>query len=269
MPTNSRKFILDHLIALGAVLLVNYLSVALPLNGRTPGELSDQYPNFFVPAGLTFSIWGVIYGWLLVWVGFQIVAYFSASILTKLHNSLERIGYWFVVACGLNIAWLFAWHWELVGLSLLVMIGLFLVLMRINLRLYPAETAFERWLVHLPFGIYLGWISVALIANTTALLVSIGWSAWGIKEVSWAATLVSVGIVQAAYMILQRHNLGYGLAVSWALFGIYLKRIDLQEGKGLGVFALCGCIALLLIIVLRWKWLMRLGAAAGSGRSNH
>ena len=256
MPTNSRKFVLDHILALLAVLGVNYLAVALPLNGNTPGDLSDKYPNLFVPAGITFSIWGLIYTWLMVWVVLQVIALYRASLMTKLHNSLQRIGYWFVISCALNIAWLLAWHWEILWLSLLIMAALFLVLLKINLAIWPPENRLERNLAHIPFGIYFGWISVALIANASAFLVGVGWDGFGFKEVTWAAIMVSIGIVQAAYVVLHTDNPGYGFAVAWALLGIYLKRVQEQEAPGLGILALSGAGALLVIMALRWRRLI-------------
>ena len=63
MNVSKRRILFAILNITGFVIVVavNVLAVRLPLNGSTPQQISDQYPNLFVPAGLTFSIWGIIY----------------------------------------------------------------------------------------------------------------------------------------------------------------------------------------------------------------
>ena len=50
-----------NIVLFAGMIVMNYLANALPLNNKTTGELSDSFPNLFVPAGITFSIWGIIY----------------------------------------------------------------------------------------------------------------------------------------------------------------------------------------------------------------
>ena len=120
----TRNLIWANVLAFLATLTVNYLSNSLPLNGKTPGELSDQYPNLFVPDGATFSIWGIIYTWLLVWIIWQVVALFSARAAAQVLPSVQKIGWLFVATCAANILWLFSWHWGLLGVSVVVMVNL-------------------------------------------------------------------------------------------------------------------------------------------------
>jgi hypothetical protein len=140
----TRSYILINILAFCAVLFVNYLSAALPLNGKTPGQLSDQYPNLFVPAGLTFSIWGIIYLWLMAWVAVQAVALFHEKTYANIAPGIEKIGFWFAVTCALNIAWLFAWHWEMIPLSVVVMVVLLAVLWRLFYRRDAVEWFHRR-----------------------------------------------------------------------------------------------------------------------------
>jgi hypothetical protein len=266
MQLAPRTLALINIISLGAVLTVNYLSNALPLNGKTPGELSDQYPNLFVPAGLTFAIWGVIYTWLLVWGVWQLVALFHSPTLRRITPALEKTGPLFISTCLYNIVWLLAWHWEQVLLSVLVMCMLFLRLVRINNQSrvgFSATTAWEKWVMHAPFGIYWGWISIALIANVTAFLVKNNWSGFGQPESFWAIVMIGSGTLLAGIVVWTRNNIFYGLAVAWALYGIYLKRssipadsvtpLELANSQLVGVAALSCLVAVLLAVALRTK----------------
>jgi hypothetical protein len=256
----TRSYILINILAFCAVLFVNYLSAALPLNGKTPGQLSDQYPNLFVPAGLTFSIWGIIYLWLLAWVAVQAVALFHEKTYANIAPGIEKIGFWFAITCALNIAWLFAWHWEMIPLSVVVMVALLAVLWRLNSVAgvgFSSSNNWEKWLAHAPFGLYQGWITVALIANVTALLVSLRWGGFGIAEATWAIVMIIIGTLLATTIVRGYNNVFHGLAVAWALFGIYLKRSGDAADMGalpVGTVALAGIALILLWVVVRWRF---------------
>ena len=227
MKPSPKTLIFANLVAFIATLTINSLSNSLPLNGKTPAQLSDQYPNLFVPAGVTFAIWGVIYMWLLVFIVWQISALFSPKRMEKVAPVIERLGWSFVATCALNMAWLFAWHWEFVLLSVLVMLSLLAALIRLNSKVGAGISKInsqEKWLVHAPFGIYMGWISVATIANITALLVKIQWTGWGLSEGNWAFIMVFAGFLITCAVQTYKNNVFYGLAVMWALYGISLKR---------------------------------------------
>ncbi|MBL7796437.1 MAG: hypothetical protein JNJ90_08050 [Saprospiraceae bacterium] len=252
----TRTFLLLNILAFSAVLTANYLANALPLNGKTTGELSGLYPNLFVPAGLTFSIWGVIYLWLLVWVGVQVVALFHPATRARIAAGIEKIGLWFAATCVLNVSWLFAWHWELLPLSVAVMVALLVVLWRLNTGIGAPADALEKWLARAPFGIYQGWITVALIANVTALLVSLRWDGFGISESTWALVMVMVGALLATSIVRMYGNVFHGIAVAWALFGIYLKRSGDAADMGaipVGTVALVGMALVLFWVVVRWR----------------
>lgn len=258
---NPNLLIIINLIAFIAVLVMNTLANSLPLNGHTPGQLSDMYPNLFVPAGITFSIWGVIYTWLLVFMGIQVVALFSKKLSEKVFPWVLRLGNYFVQSSLLNIAWLFAWHWQLMGLSVLIMFCLLATLLHTSIAVGIGNAKYntqEKWLVHAPFGIYLGWISIATIANITAFLVSIKWQAWGISEFHWTTTMIIIGTVIALFVVVVRNNIFYGMAVIWALIGIGIKRESIADPISMAIIPYTEvCIIVLVIgIVFRLKkWL--------------
>ncbi|KPK05595.1 MAG: hypothetical protein AMJ56_15670 [Anaerolineae bacterium SG8_19] len=210
-------------IAVMATIAVNGLANALPLNGQTSGEISDRFQVYFVPAGYVFSIWGVIY------LGLLLYAVYQALPAQRENPQLRRIGYPFALSCVANTGWLFLWHYNYFVLTLVAMVALLLLLILIYVRLKVGVTAVsptERWLVHLPFSIYLAWITVATIANLTAVLDFVGWGAWGISPQSWAVIMLIAAGAIASAVTLARGDVAFGLVIIWALIGIGLKQAD-------------------------------------------
>lgn len=228
------------LIAFAGMIVMNYLANALPLNGKTTGQLSEQYPNLFTPAGITFSIWGVIYLLLLVYVVLQ----FRES-----HKGVSTaIGWLFIVSCVLNALWIVAWHYERLPLSMAIMLGLLLVLILINMQLKTFPAVWTR----AAFGVYLGWICIATIANATALLVRYNWGGWGIPEESWAIAMVLTGAVITALAAYRFQNPFIGLAVVWALAGIAMKRQ--ADVPSIAVVALvAAALTVIMVIWIFWN----------------
>jgi hypothetical protein len=221
--------ILNLLGFLGTV-VVNALATTLPINNKTTGELSDLYPNLFTPAGLTFAVWGLIYVLLAIFVVYQLIP--SVRRDAQKVYFIQRIGPLFFISCIANMGWIYAWHYEMVSLSLVLMLILFGSLLAIYLRLNIGKSEApktEKYLVHLPFSVYLGWITIATIANATALLVNINWNAWGLAEQFWAVVVIIVGIAIALSVLLTRKDIFYCLVVDWALLGILLERLSPTE----------------------------------------
>ncbi|HKL11007.1 MAG TPA: hypothetical protein VJ990_06160 [Clostridia bacterium] len=207
------------------VLAVNYMANALPINGLNTGEVSDFIPNLFVPAGLTFSIWGLIYALLAMFILHQF-----HSLKKRNGKFIGHIGIWFIVSSIANIGWIFAWHYRQISLSLAFMLIILLSLIVIVVRLRPNRkyaTGLERIAVYHAFSIYLGWISVATIANVTAVFVTIGWNGLGIAAEFWTVLVIAVAIILALTSLNRYGDIPYALVVDWALAGIILKRYQL------------------------------------------
>jgi len=209
-------------LAVVATVAVNGLANALPLNGQTTGEISDRFQVYFVPAGYVFSIWGLIY------LGLGAYAVYQALPAQRENPRLRRIGYPFALSCVANICWLFFWHYELFSLTLVAMLALLLLLITIYLRLgigrAQVSTA-EKWLAHIPFSIYLGWTTVATIANVTSLLDYLNWSGWGIRPEIWAVIMLAAGTAIASAVGLTRGDVAYMLVIVWAFVGIAVKHV--------------------------------------------
>ena len=222
-----------NLFGLVLMLVVNALANALPINDITTGAVSDAIPSLFTPAGYVFSIWGIIY---LALIGFGI---YQALPKQKDNPRLEQIGLWFFISSLFNSAWIFAWHYGQFTLSVILMLGLLVSLLMTYLRSgivnrtslndsnkSRAARIAEYVFIDLPFGIYLGWISVATIANISSLLVVLGWGGFGFSASVWTIIMLVVGAILGILMTLLRNGVAYPLVIIWAFVGIYVSRAD-------------------------------------------
>lgn len=210
-----------NLLSVIFTLAVNILASALPLNGQNTGEISDRFQVYFVPAGYVFSIWGIIY---LGWIAFTIFQFQSSQ---KENPRLRRMGYLFALSNLANAAWLFCWHYNQFGLSVLVMLTLLGLLIASYLRLdvnRSSASRFEYWSVDVLFSVYLGWITVATVANISDWLYSIGWDAFGISAQVWAVIMLFVASLLGLAIAITRRDVGYLLVLVWAFAGIAVKQ---------------------------------------------
>jgi benzodiazapine receptor len=210
-------------IATLATIVVNILANALPLNGLNTGEISDRFEVYFVPAGYVFSIWGLIYLGLLAYAVYQV---FPAQ---KENPRLQKMGWLFVLSSAGNIAWIFLWHYEVFTATIFAMLLLLICLILIYLRLEIGRSEVssgEKWSVRVPFSIYLGWITVATIANMTSLLDFLNWNGWGISDQIWAVIMLLIGAGIATAVYVTRKDFAYMLVILWAYAGIAAKHKD-------------------------------------------
>lgn len=222
-----------NILFFAAMIVMNYLANALPLNGKTTGELSGSFPNLFVPAGVTFSIWGIIYLLLLV---FCVIQFSPANQVV-----ISRIGWLFSVSCILNALWIVAWHYGRLPLSVIIMLGLLVSLIWINIIIKDLPFG----LIKAAFGIYLGWICIATIANVTGLLVANNWNGFGIPEETWTVIMIFTGALITMVALWSFDNPFIGLSVVWAFAGIMIKRqVDYRS-----IF-IVAAIALVLVAVI-------------------
>lgn len=209
-----------------AMVGVNYLANALPIGGVTTGQASDAYANLFTPAGVTFSIWGLIYLLLAAYVVFQFGVLSKHK--NKLNeNSLVKINVYFLVSSLANISWIFAWHYGIIALSVLIMLVLLVSLIKIaDILRKESFSNIENICVRLPFSIYFGWITVATIANITVFLVSIDWNGFGLADQVWTVGILLVGAGIGIWRMLKDRNIPYGSVLIWAYLGILLKHVS-------------------------------------------
>jgi hypothetical protein len=201
-------------------LTVNGLANALPLNGLTTGEISDAFETFFVPAGYVFSIWGLIY------IGLIALTIFQALPAQRENPRLVQIGWWLVVGNLANAAWIFLWHYQLFALTLIAMLTLLISLLNIYVGIQKDRKGLslaERLSVNLPISIYLGWISVAMIANVSDVLSYFNWGQFGLGAVTWMIIMLAVVSALAWAMSIRQRDAAYLAVLLWALAGIGVK----------------------------------------------
>jgi hypothetical protein len=215
------------LIALIAMLTVNALSSALPINGVTPKEVSDRYPNLFVPAPLTFAIWGVIYI-LVVAYTLYLFGLFRRKGEALNATLLKRTGIVFIITSVLNLSWVIAWHYGLLTVSflLLVLFLIALIDMRLIIRAQEPLSVKEKWFVRLPFSVYFGWVTVATIAGATALLVGNGFGGLGLSEAAWTVIILLVGGAIGIATALRFRDVPYLLVFIWAYANILTNHLS-------------------------------------------
>ena len=209
-------------VAYVAMVAVNFMANGLPINNRSTGEISDAYPNLFAPAGPAFSIWGLIYLLLGAYVLYQFVKKDQ-----KTEHLLQKINPLFIATSIANISWIFAWHYDYIGLSVLVMAALLILLIKIADILRVGQfTSIQKLLIWAPFSIYFGWITVASIANITVFLVSLGWNGFGIADFVWTSIILLVGAVIGILRMRKDKNIAYGMVLVWAYSWILFKHMS-------------------------------------------
>ena len=230
-----------NLLSVLIALTVNVLATALPLNNQNTAEISDRFKVYFVPAGYVFSIWGIIY---IGWIAFVVYQFLPVH---KESPRLRSLGYLFALSGLFNAGWLFCWHYNQFGLSVLVMLVLLGLLIasyvNLNIGRTPVSNA-EKWCVDIPISVYLGWISVATIANIADWLYFIHWNGFGIDPQVWAVIMLIVASVLALLMALKRGDSGYLFVFVWAFIGIAVKQ------SSAALVAISGWIAALVALGL-------------------
>lgn len=233
VPNTSRPaWIAASILALVGMIAVNALANALPINGLTTGAISDGYPIFFVPAGYVFSIWGLIYLALIAFTATQALSPAAEPIVGPLRPL-------FVLSCLANGAWIFAWHYLQLGLSVVLMLVLLGSLIALYVRMRPPAgppvRPLFRWTLFVPISLYLGWICVAVVPNVSALLVQHGWDGAPFAGSTWAALMMAVATAILVTLAIRFRDVTPPLVLAWALVGILVKFPDQGLMRAVGV----------------------------------
>ena len=241
------------LAAIIASIVVNTISNIFPLNGTNVGKLSNTLlaPVQITPANYAFAIWGVVYLGLIAYGIYQFQS-------TERHNPrLERSGYLLTIACVAQCAWIYLFLAREFAWSIVAMLGILLPLIALYQCLgigHQNVSKQERWFLHVPISIYLGWITVATVVNVASTLFVSEWDGWGIPATAWTVLMMVVSAALASYIYIERHDTAYTLVIVWALLGIGIRQI------GTPIIAVTGIvvtIALLLLLANEFKALSK------------
>ena len=209
------------LIAYIFMITINILANALPLNGINTGEVSEKYSNLFTPAGLTFSIWGLIYLLLGAYIFMQ---FFDLKYNTMDNEIYDKLSLYFGASSILNGLWILSWHYLYFGISLIIMIGLLLSLIKINLIIKKYTKV--SGLTKTAFRVYFGWITIATIANINVFLVYLGLNPFNITGILWTIFVLLLGLSIGTFTSYRLKSIPYYLVILWAYTGILIKHIS-------------------------------------------
>jgi benzodiazapine receptor len=234
-------------------LIVNGLSNTTLIGGRTTAEVSNSYPTLITPAGYVFAIWGVIYILLGIFLVYQALPSQKGSPFQKQIDGL------FILTSLFNVVWLFFWQNELLPISVAIIIAFLASLIAIYLRLNIGRSKVslkEKLCVHVPFSVYLGWVTIATIANIAVTLVSVGWDGFGLSLQSWAILVLAVALIIDLVVIATRRDIAYSLVFIWALAGIAVNQTANPPIVLTAEIAIA-IIAVALAITVIFSWLRR------------
>ncbi|MEO3760655.1 tryptophan-rich sensory protein [Mycobacterium sp. B14F4] len=236
-----------------SMVAVNIAANTLPINGIRTGDVSDAYPNLFAPAGYAFSIWSVIYLLLGLHVLYQFGLFRGGPSTSDRAALLDKVGVYFSISSLANVAWVFAWHYDAIALSV-VLIVVILVCLALITRMVVAAglTRREKLFVGVPFSVYFGWITVATVANVTVFLVSVGWDGFGLAESTWTVVVLFAAAAIGTMTMLRNRDVAYGVVLLWAYTGILVKHLSadgFDGGYPRVVTTVIACLAIFLAAV--------------------
>lgn len=229
MNKNVKKYL--NLGFFVAMVVVNILAATGVLGGITTKAVSDRYASYLTPVPMSFGIWSVIY----VLVGFVVLyQMFKSEVMDKLGNL-------FMLSCIANIAWIFTWQYNMIGLSFVCIVALLLLLL---FMMYSIDSKDLK--LSIPIGIYAGWINVATLANLGVWYTKMGWRLFGMADTTWAVIALAAGILLMGFIILTTRNGYYSFAAAWAYLGISMA----WPVNVVGTIAMIGTIILVLLGLL-------------------
>lgn len=237
------------LVLFSLVIYTNYVANALPIGGVTTGEVSDLLDNLFTPTGFTFSIWGIIYLSLFIFLISLIILYESKK------PFISKVLLLFNINCLLNISWIFAWHYKIFPLSLIIMLSLLYTLILISRVIKSCHKELKSTYLYnitsFSFNLYFGWITVATVANFTGLLVSLEWGGFGISHELWTSLVIIIVTVISSLTIIKNKAIWYLLPIIWAFYGIYYRHtVYLDSEYPLVINTLLLGISILIILII-------------------
>ncbi|MBF2072824.1 MAG: tryptophan-rich sensory protein [Synechococcales cyanobacterium C42_A2020_086] len=214
------------LAAILGTFAVNVWSNLFPLNGQSIGEISNtQFANvLIIPANYAFAIWGVIYLGLLAFGIYQLLP------AQRRDPAVQSIQLWVIVTCIAQAVWVFLFLSRLFWLSVVAMLGILLPLIAIyqiavvRQASHRLDSRQDRWLIQIPFSIYLGWISVATIVNVACALDSGGWTGGGIPAPVWTVLLLVIAAAIAATLAWRYRDAAYSLVIIWAAVAVAVRQ---------------------------------------------
>lgn len=209
--------LLATLISISGLYWINAGKTSLKKTSEVAGR--EEVINYTLPPGFIFSIWGLIY------LGFIIYAFYGLKKKAAADPYMNATAYPVALSIFLNLAWtvvvgaeLWVWAYPLQWLMLLISI---VIMFRWKLGSRPL-TAVQKYL-SIPFALYAGWLTVAMIPFTSDLLNRSGWDYEPFSQITWGLIIYVVAcfIILLAFRRLKQPF--YLLPLAWALFGFFVR----------------------------------------------
>lgn len=214
MKQKTKTYI--NAILLVITLIINGMGAFGLINGLSQKEVSDMYPTLITPAPSTFSIWSVIYTFLII----SIIVMIIKNKESYYGRAVDEISFLFWVSCALNIVWIISFSYNLIGLSTIFIFSFLIIMILIVKKIGKIQTR-KRWLLPITFGLYSGWLFIATVVNIAAWLVKIEWDRFGISAETWSAIILLVAVGLTLIVLLSTKNAIFPIPIAWAYFGIY------------------------------------------------
>lgn len=228
-------------------------------NGKSVGDLSAEYNNLFTPASYAFSIWGIIFIMLLVFGAYGVYSSFikTSPADSSYQDAVEKTAPWFLIANIFCAAWVVFWLDEMVGISVLCMLGILISLLIcvVKLEIEQREsTNRERFFSWLPISLYTGWISVATVANFSALLNSSFDITLEVQEIVMIVILLVTSVIYIMMLLLKKMRV-FTMVGVWALIAIaarhWISENAMIEYHHLGIMAATLAVILLIAVIFK------------------
>lgn len=223
-------------------LIVNYASATGWIFPKTQAEVSAFYPNLVQPAPFTFSIWLVIYTLMLLPLISEYVPLLDEDTRALYKNRIRLFHWlWMIV----NIGWNVAWSYEQLTVAMLCIIAYGFILALITDKVSKIEHKNRTFLcLTCPFSVHFGWVLVAMVANLTTLLVSVGLDGIGTTGAMWAIIALIAALAMAMFFYRSQGTLIVVLPVLWALIGVIAQQSPTSQYTYANTFVFIGGIVL-------------------------
>ncbi len=232
-------------VSLVATIILNYLFNSGVMNGATMKTISERYYNLFTPAGYAFGIWGIIYLLLCTHVIYTIYIYRKKGD-TVITNTIGKL---FAVSNILNILWVYFWLNDFIGICVIIMVLLLSMLLSILIKIQSVRrpVSVRNLFISCPFALYAGWVSVALIANISALLTKLNWDGWILSGILWTMLLIIIAGLISIYVSWKYNVAAFGMAVLWGIAGVSAN--NFEKDFYITVTGIVTCIIILSVCI--------------------
>lgn len=197
------------LLSLFGIYYINSGKTSLKQTGEVAGR--EEIINYTLPPSWVFSIWGLIY------LGFLVYAIIGLFPSNRNSAYFRKTGPLVAFSMILNLVWTIT-----VGLDrwpAAFPLQAVMLVLSIPILLSPRfENQQQKWL-SIPFALYAGWLTVAMIPFAASLLNSSGWNFKPFAPITWAIIMYGVAAIIILLANQRIKNPFFLLPLVWAYIG--------------------------------------------------